>query len=149
MSVRFNAPPGWPVPSASWVPDDDWMPDPSWPTPPRGWTFWLVEQPSRPDAGTAGTPRFGTAPRSTAATYASPQTSLQTSAQVAEPVSGAASYGTDRGSWLAGLRARAGADSLVAATSPGPVAEPARQRAGAESAWELDGLLASAGRLDL
>lgn len=134
MSVRFNAPPGWPVPSASWVPGDDWMPDPSWPTPPRGWTFWLVvDQPSAPDAGVAGAPRFGTAPHSTATTSAPPHVS----------------YGTDRGSWLASLRARAAAESLVAATSSSPAAEPVSSRGGADSAWELDGLLASAGRLDL
>lgn len=126
MSVRFNAPPGWPVPSASWAPGDDWMPDPSWPTPPRGWTFWIVDR-SRPlAADAAGMPRF-----------------------VAAQACPSGAYGTDRGSWLAGLRARAAAGSLAAATSPGPAAEPARQRAGADTAWELDGLLASAGRLDL
>lgn len=144
MSVRFNAPPGWPVPSASWAPGDDWMPDPSWPTPPRGWTFWLVDRSPAADAGGAdgaGTPRFGSAPRSTAATYSSAYAASQSAA--------AAAYGTDRGSWLATLRARAASDSLVAATSSSPAAEPTRQRAGAESAWELDGLLASAGRLDL
>ncbi len=42
MSVRFNAPPGWPIPLPSWAPGDDWMPDPSWPAPPHGWTFWVV-----------------------------------------------------------------------------------------------------------
>lgn len=129
MSVRFNAPPGWPVPSSSWAPGDDWMPDPSWPTPPRGWTFWVVDQRSGPTAGDAGTPRLGQPPRSTAVTYAA--------------------YGTDRGSWLAHLRARAGAESLLAATSSGADPEPLRQRVGTDSAWEMDGLLASAGRLDL
>ena len=137
MSVRFNAPPGWPVPSSSWAPGDDWMPDPSWPTPPRGWTFWIVDQRSGPTAGDAGTPRFGTPPRSTAATLATTY----------------AGYGTDRGSWLANLRSRAAAESLVAATSSSAAPEsqsaPLRQRVGADSAWELDGLLASAGRLDL
>jgi hypothetical protein len=129
MSVRFNAPPGWPVPSSSWAPGDDWMPDPSWPTPPRGWTFWVVDHRSGPTAGDAGTPRFGTPPRSTAAT--------------------SAAYGTDRGSWLASLRSRAATESLVAATTSNPAPEPVRQRVGADSAWEMDGLLASAGRLDL
>jgi hypothetical protein len=129
MSVRFNAPPGWPVPSSSWAPGDDWMPDPSWPTPPRGWTFWIVDHRPGPTAGDAGTPRFGTVPRSTAAT--------------------SAAYGTDRGSWLASLRSRAATESLVAATTSNPAPEPVRQRVGADSAWEMDGLLASAGRLDL
>ncbi|MGO4359306.1 hypothetical protein [Terrabacter sp. 2TAF16] len=129
MSVRFNAPPGWPVPSSSWAPGDDWMPDPSWPMPPRGWTFWVVEQRAAGTMGEAGTPRFGSPPRTTAAT------------------SGA--YGTDRGSWLAGLRARASSDALEVATSPGRTVEPVATRAVAESSWELDGLLTSAGRLDI
>jgi hypothetical protein len=127
MSVRFNAPPGWPVPSSSWAPGDDWMPDPSWPTPPRGWTFWVVDRRGPGDAGEAGMPRFGTPPRTTAATYVA--------------------YGTDRGSWLAGLRARASADALT--TAPGTAAEPVATPAVGDSPWELDGLLTSAGRLDL
>ncbi|WP_020141778.1 hypothetical protein [Terracoccus sp. 273MFTsu3.1] len=102
------------------------MPDPSWPTPPRGWTFWVVEQRA---AGEAGTPRFGSPPRTTAAT--------------------SVAYGTDRGSWLAGLRARASSDALEVATSSGPTVEPAATRAVPESSWEIDGLLTSAGRLDL
>ena len=56
-------------------------------------------------------------------------------------------YGTDRGSWLAGLRARAAADALT--TAPGVALEPVAARAVADSSWELDGLLTSAGRLDL
>lgn len=143
MSVRFNAPPGWPVPSSSWAPGDDWMPDPSWPTPPRGWTFWIVvDQQAGPAAGDAGLPRFGTPPRSTAAMSATMAASVTSAAR-------ADAYGTDRGSWLASLRARAASDSLVAATSSGPAREPVRQQKVADSAWELDGLLASAGRLDL
>ena len=52
MSVRFNAPPGWPIPLPSWAPGDDWMPDPSWPAPPHGWTFWVVvEEQAVPDLG--------------------------------------------------------------------------------------------------
>ncbi|MGO4603878.1 hypothetical protein AB4030_18220 [Terrabacter sp. 2YAF2] len=54
MSVRFNAPPGWPVPLPSWAPGDDWMPDPSWPAPAQGWTFWVVvEEQAVPDLGEA------------------------------------------------------------------------------------------------
>ena len=129
MSVRFNAPPGWPVPSSSWAPGDDWMPDPSWPTPPRGWTFWVVEQRAAGAVGDAGTPRFGSPPRTTAAT--------------------SIAYGTDRGSWLAGLRARASSEALEVATSPGRAVEPVAARTAVESSWEMDGLLTSAGRLDL
>ena len=138
MAVRFNAPPGWPAPSASWAPTDDWMPDPSWPPPPADWEFWTVVDQRAARAGlaardvvadaseVAAPPRFGMPPRSTAATY-----------------------GTDRGSWLASLRSRAATESLVAATTSSPAPEPVRQRVGADSAWEMDGLLASAGRLDL
>ena len=79
------------------------MPDPSWPTPPRGWTFWVVDRPATADMGEAEPPRFGTPPRTTAATYGV--------------------YGTDRGSWLAGLRARASSHALVAGSSPGTAAE--------------------------
>lgn len=143
MSVRFNAPPGWPVPSASWTPDDDWMPDPSWPTPPRGWTFWTVSdrrdahradlallEAAGIDAHTLGTarldtPRFGTPPRTTAATY-----------------------GTDRGTWLASLRSRASSEFLEAATASSRRRE-ASSRTAADTSWELDGLVTSAGRLDL
>lgn len=91
MAVRFNVPPGWPVPPESWVPHDDWMPDPSWPTPPRGWTFWtVVEDEIQPAATESGL------------------------------------YGTDRGTWLATLRARAASDTLMpaaaaAALAPSPV----------------------------
>ena len=104
------------------------MPDPSWPTPPRGWTFWVVDRRALGAPGEAGTPRFGTPPRTTAATYGT--------------------YGTDRGSWLAGLRARASSHALVAGSSPGTAAE-APTPVGADSSWELDGLLTSAGRLDI
>jgi hypothetical protein len=135
MTVHFNAPPGWPVPSASWAPDDDWMPDPSWPTPPRGWTYWTVSDHrdgQRADLAlleAAGIdafepPRFGTPPRTTAATY-----------------------GTDRGTWLASLRTRASSDFLEAATASSSRATSSR--AAADPSWELDGLVSSAGRLDL
>jgi hypothetical protein len=114
------------------------MPDPSWPTPPRGWTFWVVEPRATRDANEAGTPRFGTPPPTRAATSTSAST-----------ISAAAvAYGTDRGSWLAGLRARA-ADALEAATSPGRAAELSATRGVPDSSWELDGLLTSAGRLDI
>ena len=120
MSVRFNAPPGWPAPSPSWAPDDDWMPDPSWPAPPRGWEFWTVDRRVDPRSAHSGTsaavPRFGTPPRTTAATY-----------------------GTDRGSWLDGMRARASAAAFVEERSAVDIDAP----------WELDGVLTSAGRLDI
>ncbi|MHA3835255.1 hypothetical protein ACXR8F_05965 [Terrabacter sp. AAH1] len=121
------------------------MPDPSWPAPPADWEFWtLVDQRAEARAGlaareaagsraadasvVAGPPRFGMPPRSTAATY-----------------------GTDRGSWLASLRARAAAESTAsaAAAAAEAAAKPA-PRAGAktvvDTSWEIDGLLTSAGR---
>jgi hypothetical protein len=89
------------------------MPDPGWPAPPAGWEFWTVVDERE-------TPRFGMPPRTTAATY-----------------------GTDRGGWLSGLRARA-----TVAVPGEALAEPtvdAQPRAVGD-AWQLDGLLTSAGR---
>ncbi|MGO4597448.1 hypothetical protein [Terrabacter sp. 2RAF25] len=141
MAVRFNVPPGWPAPSASWAPTDDWMPDPSWPAPPADWEFWTVddrraearanravrdaaESPAADASVTAGPPRFGMPPRTTAATY-----------------------GTDRGSWLSGLRARAVAESPSTAVDPAPESSPRTSaQTVVDSSWEIDGLLTSAGR---
>ena len=73
--------------------------------------------PRSADSGTsAAVPRFGTPPRATAATY-----------------------GTDRGSWLDGMRARASAAASVEERSTADIDAP----------WELDGVLTSAGRLDI
>ncbi|MFT4226225.1 hypothetical protein [Micropruina sp.] len=41
--MRFNPPPGWPVPPPGWQPPADWRPDPSWPAAPPGWSFWIEE----------------------------------------------------------------------------------------------------------
>lgn len=41
--MRFNPPPGWPVPQANWRPPSDWVPDPSWPPAPPGWRFWIED----------------------------------------------------------------------------------------------------------
>lgn len=41
--MRFNPPPGWPVPPAGWTPPPDWKPDPSWPAPPPGWRLWVED----------------------------------------------------------------------------------------------------------
>lgn len=40
-SLKFNPPPGWPKPPASWKPPVGWTPDPSWPAPPDGWNLWI------------------------------------------------------------------------------------------------------------
>lgn len=39
-AMRFNPPPGWPVPPG-WTPSAKSQPDPSWPPPPPGWQFWV------------------------------------------------------------------------------------------------------------
>lgn len=57
MTIRFNPPPGWPVPAADFVPDDAWHPDPSWPPAPAGWQFW-VEQDVAPAGVPAAAPRI-------------------------------------------------------------------------------------------
>src|SRR6476660_4478393 len=122
MSVRFNAPPGWPAPPEAWAPHDDWMPDPDWPTPPRGWTFWtLADEATEPVAATVGD-----------------------------------AYGTDRGSWLASLRARASSSATQpAAVADAPAGAPAGTSSEASVAadapdgeWALDGLLTSVGRVE-
>lgn len=46
MSLRFNTPPGWPVPPPGWAPPKDWQPDPSWPPAPPGWQFWVQDAPA-------------------------------------------------------------------------------------------------------
>lgn len=46
MPMRFNPPPGWPLPR-NWTPPSGWTPDPSWPAPPHGWPFWVEETPVR------------------------------------------------------------------------------------------------------
>lgn len=49
--LRFNPPPGWPVPAKGWVPPSNWQPDPSWPPPPPGWPLWIpVGYPTQPPA---------------------------------------------------------------------------------------------------
>jgi multidrug efflux pump subunit AcrA (membrane-fusion protein) len=55
--MRFNPPPGWPEPPASWTPPQGWTPDPKWPTPPEGWQLWLPDSndltPPTPEADAA------------------------------------------------------------------------------------------------
>jgi hypothetical protein len=47
--LRFNPPPGWPVPAKGWVPPPNWQPDPSWPPAPPGWPLWIpVGYPTEP-----------------------------------------------------------------------------------------------------
>lgn len=41
IALRFNPPPGWPVPPAGWGPPPNWQPDRAWPPPPYGWPLWI------------------------------------------------------------------------------------------------------------
>jgi hypothetical protein len=40
MGLKFNPPPGWPLPW-DFEPPPGWEPDPAWPAPPPGWPFWI------------------------------------------------------------------------------------------------------------
>ncbi|HEX9032524.1 MAG TPA: DUF4190 domain-containing protein [Streptosporangiaceae bacterium] len=40
MALRFNPPPGWPLP-AGFMPPQEWQPDPSWPPVPPEWQLWI------------------------------------------------------------------------------------------------------------
>jgi hypothetical protein len=43
-TVRFNPPPGWPLPPQEWQPPADWEPDPLWEPPPPGWQLWVPNE---------------------------------------------------------------------------------------------------------
>lgn len=45
--MRFNPPPGWPLPQPGWQPHEGWTPDPSWPPAPNGWQFWVRDSPEQ------------------------------------------------------------------------------------------------------
>jgi len=167
------------------------MPDPSWPTPPEDWEFWTVVDPHRmASSGLAGDLLAGLPVGSRAVSAIDAigshrpvdAPSVGGSAGDAErsvrhpprlgtpPRSTVATYGTDRGTWLARLRAaervseRApepvvaptatgqGAPVLVDATTPESVAPvtPRRPaaRQSAEEAWAVDGLLFPVSRVD-
>ncbi len=40
MGLKFNPPPGWPVPYG-FEPPPGWEPDPTWPLPPADWPLWM------------------------------------------------------------------------------------------------------------
>jgi hypothetical protein len=40
VGLKFNPPPGWPLPW-DFEPPPGWEPDPAWPEPPRGWPMWI------------------------------------------------------------------------------------------------------------
>ncbi len=191
MSVRFNAPPGWPVPSAAWAPGHDWMPDPGWPAPPEDWEFWTVVDPRRVASGgrtgdvLAGLPVGSRAVSAVDATGSHrPAGALGAVGSAGDversvphpprlgtpPRSTVATYGTDRGTWLARLRAaervtERAPEPVVAptataqaapvpadATAPEPAVPGTPQRPAArlapEEVWAVDGLLFPVGRVD-
>lgn len=41
--IRYNSPPGWPVPPPGWEPFPGWLPSVEWPPAPEGWRFWIAE----------------------------------------------------------------------------------------------------------
>lgn len=43
-TVRFNPPPGWPLPPREWKPPADWEPDPLWAPAPPGWQLWVPDE---------------------------------------------------------------------------------------------------------
>lgn len=43
-TLRFNTPPGWPLPPPGWVPPAGWQPHADWPPAPPGWQFWVIDQ---------------------------------------------------------------------------------------------------------
>jgi len=43
VGLRFNPPPGWPLPEG-FAPGAGWQPDPSWPPAPPGWPLWLSDE---------------------------------------------------------------------------------------------------------
>lgn len=59
MALRFNPPPGWPLPPEGFSPQPGWQPDPSWPAPPPGWQLWVSDDPAEtwaaPDGRSAET----------------------------------------------------------------------------------------------
>lgn len=58
--LRFNPPPGWPVPPPGWQPPAGWKPDPAWPDPPEGWQLWVSD--AADDATTDPKPADGVSP---------------------------------------------------------------------------------------
>lgn len=54
--MRFNPPPGWPIPPEGWAPPAGWKPDPSWPSPPQGWQLFVHEVGDTEPSSTAAVP---------------------------------------------------------------------------------------------
>ncbi|WP_141847582.1 hypothetical protein [Humibacillus xanthopallidus] len=121
MTIRFNPPPGWPAPPATWLPSDDWLPDPAWPAPPDGWSWWTVTaRPANP-AGPQVTVRSGR-PSFPVATRAA-QSTVSLAALFPERAREGASYGTGQTGYAAerapapAMRTKAGREYYVPASA--------------------------------
>lgn len=100
MTIRFNPPPGWPVPPGSWLPGDDWLPDPTWPAPPDDWSWWTVTaRPATPTGpkplGRLGRPSFPVATRAA-------QSTVSLAALFPERARDGGSYGAGPSGYAAG-----------------------------------------------
>jgi hypothetical protein len=121
VTIRFNPPPGWPVPPAAWLPGDDWLPDPGWPAPPEGWSWWTVT--ARP--AVAGGPATGGRSGRPSFPVATPaaQSTVSLAALFPERAREATAYGTGPTGYAAGpvpapeLRTKAGREYYVPASA--------------------------------
>jgi hypothetical protein len=157
------------------------MPDPSWPVPPEDWEFWTVVDPRRvASSGLVGDVLAGLPVGSRAVSAIDAIDAIggvgpggtgrfepRPPRLGAPPRSVVAAYGTDRGTWLARLRAServaqpgvAPTTTVVATpvpeneTLPAPAAPVTPPRPAArpapEDAWAVDGLRFPVSRVDV
>ena len=125
VTVRFNPPPGWPAPPASWLPGDDWLPDPAWPPPPADWSWWTVTArpataPGPQPLGRLGRPSFPVATRAA-------QSTVSLAALFPERAREGASYGAGPSGYAAGSAPHPGcAPRRVGSTTARPRSGPSR-----------------------
>jgi hypothetical protein len=120
VTIRFNPPPGWPVPPATWLPGDDWLPDPGWPAPPDGWSWWTVTP--RPSTAAGSTTGRSGRPSFPVATRAA-QSTVSLAALFPERAREGAAYGTGPTGYAAApasapeVRTKAGREYYVPASA--------------------------------
>ena len=85
MGMKFNPPPGWPVPYG-FDPPPGWEPDPAWPPPPPDWPLWMGRDAPRP---AQQNPRQNPQQNPVNVSYLPPPPSLT------EP-----RYASERGQWI-------------------------------------------------
>ena len=127
MTVRFNPPPGWPAPPASWLPGDDWLPDPAWPPPPADWSWWTVTArpataPGPQPLGRLGRPSFPVATRAA-------QSTVSLAALFPERAREGASYGAAPSGYAAGSAPAPGVRTKAGREYYRPASERAESRA--------------------